>query len=544
MKLEKSASGSLGRRVCTFTYPMRIGPSTPTVKFDVKVPLDEFEDADEYVAHIISVNRILRPFRQELSEAFKAFIEMETEKYEDELGDQMVEDLLANSYENEDVTHWVHVFTSECGQQQADTASTSFSEQFQFVMRNSSHKRIEMIISMEKKLSAEMFSLIRARDFEMDLVMRECENAIGSSGKDDGLSANEEQLCRLNDRIRNLNNNYARQIQALSDRHRFEYKKLISSLFERDEFPPDAFNNFAGTFPIVKKSISAVANLGFAKPATTNRFEESFTIYLGAQLKTMHNARLLTSRRLTDLCRPAEPSDVSTMDTRRLHMNLSLYRRGLNGLLLLVDRNPYFHIHNRSEFAKICEQSTELHFDSLQKQLDDISQSVQDVNKNRFETTGHHVTGDYSLQVGDVYLTKHSNLASFQAIFHLVVEDNLETDDISSRHPCINGVRNVIRLSSKFGITTFSIPLLLVEKSNEKMTVAWCLKRAELVFKCVKGFMMEACAGNSTAGGGPPAAAVHYNVNFILPDDLAENVYSQIIEMFPTIFHLVPSVTV
>ena len=56
--------------------------------------------------------------------------------------------------------------------------------------------------------------------------------------------------------------------------------------------------------------------------------------------------------------------------------------------------------------------------------------------------------------------------------------------------------------------------------------------------------MMEVCAGNSIAGGGPPAAAVHYNVNFILPDDIAENVYTQITEMFPNIFHLVPSVTV
>lgn len=69
---------------------------------------------------------------------------------------------------------------------------------------------------------------------------------------------------------------------------------------------------------------------------------------LGAQLKTMHNARLLTSRRLCDLCRPVQLEDVNTLDTRRLHMNLSLYRRALNGLLLLVDRNPLHHIHNRT----------------------------------------------------------------------------------------------------------------------------------------------------------------------------------------------------
>lgn len=76
------------------------------------------------------------------------------------------------------------------------------------------------------------------------------------------------------------------------------------------------------------------------------------------------------------------------------------------------------------------------------------------------------------------------------------------------------------------------------------MTLAWCLRRAELVFKCVKGFMMEACAGCSTAGGGAPTAAIHYNVNFILPENLETCVYQQILEMFPTIFHLVPSVSV
>lgn len=74
------------------------------------------------------------------------------------------------------------------------------------------------------------------------------------------------------------------------------------------------------------------------------------------------------------------------------------------------------------------------------------------------------------------------------------------------------------------------------------MSVAWCLKRAELVFKCVKGFMMEACSGSSTAGGGPPTATTHYNVNFALPGGLDNSAYTQILDLFPTIFHLVPSV--
>lgn len=62
----------------------------------------------------------------------------------------------------------------------------------------------------------------------------------------------------------------------------------------------------------------------------------------------MHNIRLLTARRLSDLCRVVEVLETNALDSRRLHMNLSLYRRGLNGLLMLVDRNPYYHIHNRT----------------------------------------------------------------------------------------------------------------------------------------------------------------------------------------------------
>lgn len=74
------------------------------------------------------------------------------------------------------------------------------------------------------------------------------------------------------------------------------------------------------------------------------------------------------------------------------------------------------------------------------------------------------------------------------------------------------------------------------------MTPNWCMKRAELIFKCVKGFMMEACSGSSTAGGGPPTATTHFNVNFVLPEDLQKITYTEILEMFPTIFHMVPSV--
>ncbi|PIO58395.1 hypothetical protein TELCIR_20171 [Teladorsagia circumcincta] len=104
------------------------------------------------------------------------------------------------------------------------------------------------------------------------------------------------------------------------------------------------------------------------------------------------------------------------------------------------------------EFARVCEQSTELHFDPLPKQLQGVVESL---------------------------------------VFHLVVDDALQSSDLSSRHPCLNGIRNIIRLTVRLGITSIHLPLLLVEQASENMTIAWCVRRAEMVYKCVKGYLME-----------------------------------------------------
>uniref|UniRef100_A0A0K0D8Q4 O-fucosyltransferase family protein n=1 Tax=Angiostrongylus cantonensis TaxID=6313 RepID=A0A0K0D8Q4_ANGCA len=91
------------------------------------------------------------------------------------------------------------------------------------------------------------------------------------------------------------------------------------------------------------------------------------------------------------------------------------------------------------------------------------------------------VVHDIALEPGDVYCTRHSNLRDVQVLY----------DSAWFSHPCLNGIRNIIRLTIRLGITSIHIPLLLVEQACENMTIAWCMKRAEMVFKCVKGYLME-----------------------------------------------------
>ena len=74
-----------------------------------------------------------------------------------------------------------------------------------------------------------------------------------------------------------------------------------------------------------------------------------------------------------------------------------------------------------------------------------------------------------NLLPGEVYVTRHSNLAEVHVVFHLVVDDSVQTlrSDLSSRHPVIMGVRNVLKACFHYDIHTITLPLLLVHEMTE-----------------------------------------------------------------------------
>ncbi|XP_043213077.1 protein C12orf4 homolog [Amphibalanus amphitrite] len=101
--------------------------------------------------------------------------------------------------------------------------------------------------------------------------------------------------------------------------------------------------------------------------------------------------------------------------------------------------------------------------------------------------------------------------------------------DVNSRHPTILALRNVLKVAFLSDVTTLSVPLLLTHEMSEEMTVAWCMKRAELVFKCVKGFMME-----MVSWGGTETRTIH----FIVPKTISEEVFASVSALLPTIFRV------
>lgn len=73
-------------------------------------------------------------------------------------------------------------------------------------------------------------------------------------------------------------------------------------------------------------------------------------------------------------------------------------------------------------------------------------------------------------------MTKHSNLSEIHVVFHLVSDDSL-LSDITSRHPVILGLRNILKACFKHDVHTLTIPLFLtLEMSEVTNTVYSCMQ--------------------------------------------------------------------
>ena len=296
--------------------------------------------------------------------------------------------------------------------------------------------------------------------------------------------------------------------------------------------------------------------------------QESFTITLGAQMKQMHNLRLVAADAL-DLTRYdiLKAPNNSVRDgfgeegdwlPRRLQTAMSLYSHNLAGLVLLTDDTSLTTAKTEAsitrDFASICFRSTEYHFPNFEQQLEYIrgdqlkaamkwredaalrrsvfdppeEQDMQNPRNGAEENKG-------KLKAGDFYITKHSNLCEVHVVFHMIANctDNVapltSSEGVNSRHPVVMGLRSVLKTASNCGITQLTIPLLLSMKMTEEMTaVAWCLRRAELVFKCVKGFMMEV----ASCGGGEDLKTLQ----FLVPKDIDKEVFNRLTSMLASIF--------
>ncbi|KAF8386782.1 hypothetical protein PRIPAC_75924 [Pristionchus pacificus] len=507
------------QRVAEFRTLLSRGEEVKEVSCSIPIPLPAHSDTGEYAAHMVATQGVHPMYREELLSTLDSFIRREEEEAEEERDETVIEEALREG-RSVDVERWSGAIEKQSldALEEAVRLADTFGE----VMRECDAVRMEAAMRRESEMAREVTRLLSLRDAELEGVRQRAETLMEKKQLGEGEL---RELSGFNEEMRYIQESYVEELRMLGARQRSEFKEMIRRLTKDPAYVPQLMSAAGGD----EEHQSASDGMHARK------LEESFTIYLGAQLKTMHNARIVVGSEL------GEERDWNAPHVR-LQASMSLYRRELAATVLLVGRDPKWHLQRRSAFARLCERSTELHFAPLEQQLQAVAEATGRANAKRKDG----MLGDDTFSTGDVYVTRHSNLGNVHIVYHLVVDDADQHKEISSRHAYLTGVRNVIRMASRFGVTTLSLPMLFTDTVNESMTVQWSTRRAELVFKCVKGYLMEICStgwSSVSLGGASLSRAPHYNVTFVLPRDISTDIYAHIVALFPTIFHLVPSVT-
>ncbi|KAF5285284.1 hypothetical protein FQR65_LT13274 [Abscondita terminalis] len=328
------------------------------------------------------------------------------------------------------------------------------------------------------------------------------------------------------------------ELETIKEAQRREYREWLMQMLEQNEAHSSLPTPKSSPLAPGPPSFICDHSQGVRKELQSTVLEESFTIHLGSQLKQMHNIRILSAD-VMDLC-DIRDNDQSTETTPQLLQTaLGLYSNDLCGLVLMTDSVIGSRL--TKEFTEVCERSTEFHFPYIEDQLGIITNTIK---KHQMEPSSTRNKNSKHLQPGDVYVTRHSNLAQVHVVFHMVSDDSLRGGDINSRHPVVLGLRNILKTACSNDVTSLTIPLLLQYEMSEvgiifaylsddyinfykEMTVSWCAKRAELVFKCVKGFMIE-----MASWGGSDLK----NLQFMLPQGISSDVFQSLTTMLPSIF--------
>uniref|UniRef100_A0A8C0TRK6 FERRY endosomal RAB5 effector complex subunit 3 n=1 Tax=Canis lupus familiaris TaxID=9615 RepID=A0A8C0TRK6_CANLF len=488
----------------------------------------------------------------DLKEALSQFIEEESLRDYDRDAEASLEAVKSGEVDlHQLASSWAKAY-AETTLEHARPEEPSWDEDFADVYHDLIHSPAsETLLNLEHNYFVSISELIGERDvelkklrerqgIEMEKVMQE----LGKSLTDQDVNSLAAQHFESQQDLENKWSNELKQSTAIQKQ---EYQEWViklhqdlknpnnSSLSEEIKVQPSQF----------RESVEANGRIYEEQ----RKLEESFTIHLGAQLKTMHNLRLLRADML-DFCKHKR-NHRSGVKLHRLQTALSLYSTSLCGLVLLVDNRINSYSGIKRDFATVCQECTDFHFPRIEEQLEVVQQVVLYARtQRRSKLKESHDSGNrnggiddkaknadrnyLNILPGEFYITRHSNLSEIHVAFHLCVDDNVKSGNITARDPAIMGLRNILKVCCTHDITTISIPLLLVHDMSEEMTIPWCLRRAELVFKCVKGFMMEMASWD---GG------ISRTVQFLVPQSISEEMFYQLSNMLPQIFRVSSTLT-
>ncbi|KAL4697926.1 hypothetical protein H8957_001114 [Semnopithecus entellus] len=533
-----------------FVYKFKVGSQCLELRVPLRFPVQE--NASHLHGRLMLLHSLPCFIEKDLKEALTQFIEEESLRDYDRDAEASLEAVKSAEVDlHQLASTWAKAY-AETTLEHARPEEPSWDEDFADVYHDLIHSPAsETLLNLEHNYFVSISELIGERDvelkklrerqgIEMEKVMQE----LGKSLTDQDVNSLAAQHFESQQDLENKWSNELKQSTAIQKQ---EYQEWViklhqdlknpnnSSLSEEIKVQPSQF----------RESVEAIGRIYEEQ----RKLEESFTIHLGAQLKTMHNLRLLRADML-DFCKHKR-NHRSGVKLHRLQTALSLYSTSLCGLVLLVDNRINSYSGIKRDFATVCQECTDFHFPRIEEQLEVVQQvvlyartqrrsklkeSLDSGNQNggNDDKTKNAERNYLNVLPGEFYITRHSNLSEIHVAFHLCVDDHVKSGNITARDPAIMGLRNILKVCCTHDITTISIPLLLVHDMSEEMTIPWCLRRAELVFKCVKGFMMEMASWD---GG------ISRTVQFLVPQSISEEMFYQLSNMLPQIFRVSSTLT-
>jgi hypothetical protein len=384
---------------------------------------------------------------------------------------------------------------------------------------------MSLILNKERDYMIEIHDLIVQRDKNLNYL-----DMLQKTKMDDALKMNstlenyipDSYISRLANEHFELNelekSKWDSKILNLKENQKCEFKIWLDELYSNENFKKTQLTSYLEQQQKqnISRPIDHVENL-----------EESYTIQLGAQLKTTHNLRLIKCD-ILDYCRNRFNLRYNLIEPHTILNAISLYSNNLCACVLLVDKNLRKSNAIQTKFVSITEESTELHFKSYEQQLARIEERLMGLKWSIMPRVDDEIDL-CQLNIGDFYITKHSNLSQVNLVFHLACDDEFfrQKTDLSSRHPLILGLRNILKACCRYDIKTLILPLLLTHSMGEQMTISWVLKRTELVLKCLKGFMIEFVQWGSLESR---------TLQFVLPDDLEAETFQSLSNLIKTVF--------
>uniref|UniRef100_A0A8I5N4D3 FERRY endosomal RAB5 effector complex subunit 3 n=1 Tax=Papio anubis TaxID=9555 RepID=A0A8I5N4D3_PAPAN len=466
-----------------FVYKFKVGSQCLELRVPLRFPVQE--NASHLHGRLMLLHSLPCFIEKDLKEALTQFIEEESLRDYDRDAEASLEAVKSGEVDlHQLASTWAKAY-AETTLEHARPEEPSWDEDFADVYHDLIHSPAsETLLNLEHNYFVSISELIGERDvelkklrerqgIEMEKVMQE----LGKSLTDQDVNSLAAQHFESQQDLENKWSNELKQSTAIQKQ---EYQEWViklhqdlknpnnSSLSEEIKVQPSQF----------RESVEAIGRIYEEQ----RKLEESFTIHLGAQLKTMHNLRLLRADML-DFCKHKR-NHRSGVKLHRLQTALSLYSTSLCGLVLLVDNRINSYSGIKRDFATVCQECTDFHFPRIEEQLEVVQQvvlyartqrrsklkeSLDSGNQNggNDDKTKNAERNYLNVLPGEFYITRHSNLSEIHVAFHLCVDDHVKSGNITARDPAIMGLRNILKVCCTHDITTISIPLLLVHDMSE-----------------------------------------------------------------------------